>query len=160
MNVEIMMAELVKRLSAATCHLQFQTKRGEITGPQVFNGYMPPKDPRNPQREEDFPYVMPRYLNDESTDDDTVAQVKILCGVFSEDDQQGWMDLLNLTNCIKADLLQKRNFGDCFEIKMPFKREFPEEQTKPEWWGWFLVKISIPNIQEVDRDVIDFLSGR
>lgn len=152
MNIEIMIDELVKELQQATKNLQLLTPKGNLRSPQIYDGYLPPKNPKDPQSE-DFPYVIARYLNDQSEDDGASAQVKVYCGIYSEDDKQGWRDLLGLMNAIKTHLLSNRFFGQYFEIKLPLKREIPEEQGAPEWVGWFNLTISIPNIMEVNEDV-------
>jgi len=152
MNISIMMDELVKVLKEATYMLQLETPKGVFRAPQVADGYLSPKNPKV-EVTEDFPYVIARYLNDTSNDEGAMAQVKVICGTYSEDDQRGWRDLLNLTNAIKTYLLAQRSFGGCFSIELPLKREFPEEQPAPEWVGWFTLSVAIPNIQEVDEDV-------
>lgn len=159
MNIEIMMDEFVKSLKGATGSLQLSDKKGHLRAPQVFDGYLPPPDPRNLNHEA-FPYIIPRYLSDESTAEEAIAIVKVMCGVYSDDDQHGWRDLLNLTNAIKTFFLSNPYFGDCFTVKRPLKREFPEEQPAPEWVGWFIFQITIPNIQEVNSDVEQILSGQ
>ncbi|WP_333593580.1 hypothetical protein [Anaerospora hongkongensis] len=159
MNVEIMMDEFVKALETATSSLQLSDKKGNLRAPQVFDGYLPPPDPRDPNNEA-FPYIIPRYMSDENTDEEATAIVKVTCGVYSDDDQHGWRDLLTLTNCIKTHFLSNPYFGDCFTVKRPLKREFLEAQPAPEWVGWFIFQISIPNIQEVNSDVEQILSGQ
>lgn len=158
MNIALMMEALTAELIQATKHLQLGSPKGEPRPPQVFDGYLPPKRPKD-QHNDDFPYVIARYLNDISSDDNAVAQVKVLCGVHA-DDNRGWHDLLNLTDAIKTHFLSRQYFGECFSIERPLKREFPEEQPAPEWVGWFVFNISIPNIMEVNKDVYEFLAGR
>jgi hypothetical protein len=157
MNIPIMMAELIKIVQQATIHLQLETKNKTYRAPQVVKGYLPPKNPK--EQQEDFPYVIARYLSDESQNDGSMAQVKLLCGIYSEDDQQGWHDLLNVMDAIKTHLLSKRFFGGCFEIELPLKRVIPEEQGAPEWVGWLTLNIAIPNILEVTEDVRRILEG-
>lgn len=154
MNIPMMMDELVRELEKATSSIQLQTKNKQYKAPQVVAGYLPPKNPRD-QQVEDFPYVIVRYLSDS----EVTAQVKVLCGIHSEDDQQGWRELVNLLDAIKTHLLSKRFFGKCFEIERPLKREIPEEQGAPEWVGWLSLTVSIPNIQGVNENVERILNG-
>jgi len=159
MNIAIMMDAFVTELKKATSHLQMQDPKGNFNAPQVFNGYMPPKNPRDPQAVDDFPYVIARYLNDETEESgDPTAQVKVYCGTYSED-EQGWCDLLNLSDTIKTHFLSQPFFGKCFEVILPLKREFPEEQPKPEWVGWFTFTISIPNIIGANKEVERIING-
>ncbi|AIF51254.1 hypothetical protein [Pelosinus sp. UFO1] len=159
MNIPIMMSELIKAVQQATVHLQLETKNKTCRAPQVVEGYLPPKNPKDPQGIEDFPYVIARYLSDESQSEGSMAQVKLICGIYSEDDQQGWRDLVNAMDAIKTHLLSKRFFGGCFEIELPLKRVIPEEQGAPEWVGWLTLNISTPNILEVTEDVRRILEG-
>jgi hypothetical protein len=159
MNIPDMIDALVGELQFATASLQLQTPKGDIRNPQVADGYLAAKDPKNPNLLEDFPYVIARYLSDSTTDDESIANVKILCGVYSNDERQGWRDLLNLMNAIKTHLLSKQYFGERFEIQRPLKREIPEGQAAPEWSGWLTLNILIPNIMEVDKDVLKFFTG-
>lgn len=153
MNIPFMMDELVNELKTATNSLQLLTPKGKIRAPQVVDGYLPAKNPKDQNEVEDFPYVIARYISDIDGEEGATAQVKVICGVFCEDEKQGWRDLLVLTDAIKTYFLANRFFGGCFSLEPPLKREFPEEQLAPEWWGWFNFIISIPSIQEVDKDV-------
>lgn len=159
MNVSIMMDELIEEIKRATKHLQFETKNKTYRAPQVIDGYLPPKNPKDPQSIEDFPFVIVRYLNDEGQVENSTAQVKIICGIYSEDDQRGWRDFLNLSNTIKTHLMSKSFLGKCFEVQLPIKREFPEEQGVPEWIGWLTLTIAIPNIQAVNKEVEKIIRG-
>ncbi|MDT8901837.1 hypothetical protein [Anaeroselena agilis] len=153
MNVSTMIDELVVHIKKLTTTLQFTTPKGAHRAPQVVDGYLPPKDPKNHNTTEDFPYVIVRYLSDETDEEGATAQVKVICGVYSDDDRQGWRDLLNLMSSIKTFLLSNRLFGGCFSVELPLKREIPEEQPVPEWQGVLTLNVSIPSIMEVDEDV-------
>ncbi|MBP2655888.1 MAG: hypothetical protein H6Q73_3457 [Firmicutes bacterium] len=158
MNVSIMLDELVKHIQKATEKLQLVTQKGTARAPQVVSGYLPPKDPKDIDGVEDFPYVIIRYLSDNSDDDGATAQVKVICGVYSDDDQRGWQDLMNVMNAIRTHLLRQMAFGKCFSVELPVKREIPEEQGAPYWEGWFTLEISIPTILEEDDYVKRFFA--
>jgi hypothetical protein len=160
MNVSIMMDDLVKEIERATMHLQLETKNKTFRAPQIIDGYLPPKNPKDPQAIEDFPFVIVRYLSDEGQMENSTAKVKVICGVYSEDDRRGWRDFLNLSNTIKTHFSSTPFFGKCFEVQLPIKREFPEEQGVPEWMGWLMLTISIPNIKAVNEDVEKIISGQ
>lgn len=158
MNADALMGNLEYALTEATKTLQLPTKKGVCVAPNVVRGYLPAKNPKLDQ--DDIPCVIVRLLGDESTEDDTTAQVKIICIAYSEDDEQGWRELLTLMDPIKTYLLAHRNIGDCYRVALPIKREIPEEQGPPEWCGTFTVSVEIPNIQEVDENVRGFLAGQ
>lgn len=160
MNVDELMGNLEYAVTEATKTLQLVTAAGNTKVPNVYRGYVPPKNPRNKDVNEDIPCAIVRYTGDESHDDGTdTAKVKIICIVYSEDDLQGWRDLLTLMNPIKTYFLKNRNIGDCYRLALPMKRKIPEEQGPPEWAGEFELNIEIPRVQEVNEDVERFLNG-
>ncbi len=158
MNADALMENLEYVLTEATKNLQLPKKPGTYTVPKIARGYLPAKNPKSDK--EDIPCVIVRLLGDETTEDDTTAQVKIICIAYSEDDEQGWRDLLTIMDPIKTYLLTNRNVGGCYRISLPIKREIPEEQGPPEWCGTFTLNIEIPNVQEVDENVRGFLAGQ
>jgi len=158
MNVDALMENLVSALTVATHTLQLPTKSGKYTTPKIAKGYLPAKNPK--EQQDDIPCVIVRLLGDETTDSETTAQVKIICIAYSEDDEQGWRELLTIMNPIKTYLLANRNIGDCYRIALPIKRDIPEEQGPPEWCGTFTLNIEIPTVQEVNEDVRGFLTGK
>lgn len=121
---------------------------GVSKAPQVLAGYLPEKKPGPGQDPPDFPYVIVRYLEDDDTDDNDVAKVKIIAGTYSDDTQDGWRDVLNVITKIKTALLKQRFFGP-FKLEKPVKTELPEDQPYPEWVAFLnLSNIIIPQIQE------------
>ena len=120
---------------------------GVSKAPQVVSGYLPEKKPGLGQNPPDFPYVIVRYLDDNDTDDNNIARVKIIAGTYSEDTQGGWRDCMNVITKIKAALLKQRFFGP-FKVEKPVKTELPEEQPYPEWVAFLMLTITIPQVQE------------
>ncbi|MBU2701684.1 hypothetical protein Ga0466249_002803 [Sporomusaceae bacterium BoRhaA] len=157
MNVDDLLTNIEYALTEATKTLQLPIKSGTVTAPKIVKGYLPTKNPRAEQN--DIPCAIARLLSDETTEEGTTAQVKIICIAFSEDDEQGWRELLTIMNPIKTYFLAHRNIGDCYRIALPIKREIPEEQGPPEWCGTFTLNIEIPTALEVNEDVRDFLNN-
>lgn len=147
MNVNDMIDQLVTFIEGATSELRFRDKQGNDLPIQVFDGYTPPKDPKKKENS-DFPYVVVRYLGDEQNQNISLAQVRVICGIISIDDQRGWRDLLNLMNIIKTALLKAGIFGKRYRVEFPVKREIPEEQPAGEWFGYLTLNISTPSILE------------
>lgn len=158
MNVDALMENLEFTLAGATKSLQLPTKSGGYIAPRIARGYLPVKNPKSEQ--EDIPCVIVRFLGDETTHEDTTAQVKIICIAYSEDDEHGWRELLTIMDPIKRYLLEHRNIGDCYRLELPIKREITEEQGPPEWCGTFTLNIEIPTVQEENEDVRGFLAGQ
>lgn len=160
MNADALMGNIEYAAIQATKGLQLPTKSGEYAPPTVKRGYLPPKDPKRDPDRIDAPCVIVRFLGDETTEDGTIATVKIVCVAYSEDDEQGWRELLTIMDPLKTYLLKHRNIGDCYRITLPIKRDIPEENGAPEWAGEFTVNIEIPTVQEEDEDVRGFLAGQ
>lgn len=115
--------------------------------PQVISGYLKEKKPGQKQDPPDFPYVIVRYLEDTDNENESTATVRIISGTYSEDEQNGWRDCMNVITRIKQELLKKRSFGP-FRIEYPLKTELPEEQPYPEWVAMLTLNVVIPQVQE------------
>ena len=161
MNVDELMNNLEYAIKKATETLQLPTKTSEFVAPAVNRGYLPTKNPKNTQNN-DIPCVIIRFLSDETSEDEitTTAKVKVICIVYSQDDEHGWRELLTIMNPIRTYLLAHRNIGECYRMVLPLKRNIPEEQAPPEWAGEFILNIEIPTVQEVDSNVNRFLAGQ
>lgn len=120
---------------------------GIAKAPQVISGYLKEKRRGELQDPPDFPYVIVRYLEDDDTDNGSIAKLIIIAGTHSEDTQDGWRDCMNVITKIKAALLKQRFFGP-FKIEKPVKTELPEEQPYPEWVAFLTLNVTIPQIQE------------
>lgn len=124
--------------------------------PAVISGYLSEKKTREQQQQQampDFPYVIVRYLEDNDTDESNMAQVRIICGTYSKDEQNGWRDAMNVAFRIKQALLAAGKFGNAFHVEKPIKTELPEEQPFPEWIALLTLSVSVPQTQqEIDFD--------
>ena len=125
--------------------------QSNVTGvkkaPQVISGYLREKKPGHRQDPPDFPYVIVRYIDDTDTINGATATVRILVGTYSEDEQGGWRDALNVATAIKIALKKQSYFGP-FKIEYPIKTELPEDQPYPEWVAFMTLTVTIPQIQE------------
>lgn len=154
----ILVDELVKFITPVVAEFDLQSNvAGVKKAPQVLAGYLKEKKPGAKQNPPDFPYVIVRYLDDSDTEDGSVATVKIYAGTYSEDEQGGWRDALNILTRIKVALLKQRFIGGPFRIEYPVKTELPEEQPYPEWVAWLTLTVAIPHVIEEGflEDVFD-----
>ena len=139
--------KLTEFIRSVVAELDLETNvPGMKKAPEVIPGYLPAKKPQAKQKTPDFPYVIVRYIEDTAGEED-IAIVKIYAGTYSEDEQQGWRDAMNVITKIKTALLKKRFLGP-FKIEDPIKTELPEEQPCPEWAAFLILNITIPRIIE------------
>ncbi len=156
MNVSIMLDELAIAAGKATENLQMETKHGTLKPPQIVDGYLPPPDPKKPNDANDYPFVIVRYLGDESDTEGSSATVKIIAGAYSQDKARGWREALNLMDVLRTYFSKYPYFGKSFEIELPIRRKMPEEQDAPQWVGELTLNITIPHIVEEDERVQKF----
>ena len=86
-------------------NMDLATKKDEEKALQVIAGYLPPKksvpDP-------DFPFVIVRIESFEDKLDGAIANINMVIGTYSEDAQDGWRDVVNITTRIWSELFRKR----------------------------------------------------
>ncbi|MBG9479414.1 hypothetical protein [Lysinibacillus sphaericus] len=151
--------DLVAFLNETLKEMQLPTKDENIVkAPTVYDGYLPPK--KNPSRrgedteQDDFPYVIVRYLGEEDQQyKENVATLRLVVGTFSKDEQHGWRDNLNVMNRIKISLGKKQVIGAA-SITGTISMALFEEHPKPMWHGVMEVQFNLPQV-EWERSVLD-----
>jgi hypothetical protein len=145
----ILIDKLIEFITPVVSEFELQTNvAGVKKAPQVIAGYLKEKKPKQNQDPPDFPYVIVRYLEDIDTEESDGATIKVYVGTYSEDEQDGWRDCMNVATRIKEALLEQRFIGGPFKIEYPVKTELPEEQPYPEWVAILTLKVAIPHVQE------------
>lgn len=145
----ILVDELVEFIKPIVAEFDLESNvKGVRKAPQVISGFLKEKKPGQNQDPPDFPFVIVRYIEDTDRDDGNIAIVRIIAGTYSEDEQDGWRDALNVVTRIKEELLEKRFIGKAFKVEYPIKTELPEDQPYPEWAAFLTLNISIPHVQE------------
>ena len=145
--------------------LQLKTQRGDTRSPQIVAGYLPPKNPKKPElQEEDFPFVIVRLISLEDTSekggsaskDYAQAVVRLVIGTYSHDAQDGWRDVANTATRIWIDLFRKRVIAKRYRIEYPYLFEMPEEQPYPQWIGEMTTRWTMPRpLEEIyDQEVV------
>lgn len=145
--------------------LQLKTQSGDERPPQIVAGYLPPKNPKKPElQEDDFPFVIVRLISLEDVSekgggtDRNYAQavVKLVIGAYSHDAQDGWRDVANIATRVWIDLFKKRVIAKKYRVEYPCRFEMPEEQPYPQWIGemttnWIIAR---PLEEIYDKEVI------
>lgn len=149
--------ELVDELAAylpvvvADMQLEIPKKPDERRPPQVVPGWLPTKDPKNPDRVEDFPIVLVRFAgHDDTAPGESTVRVHIFVGTYSES-PEGWRDTVNVIERIRQAFLEKRTVAQKFRLELPMKSTVPtEEPPMPYWIGYLETRWTIAQpIEEV-----------
>lgn len=115
------------------------------TVPAVHLGFLPTKTHEN-MNEKEFPFIIIRPLEGEVTDSNR-TQIRLLFGTESQDDD-GFMDVLNLMERVRIALLKKRVIDHRYRLETPYKWKFYEEQPSPEWIGEATTQWTLPMVLE------------
>ncbi|MEF7494349.1 hypothetical protein V4V34_07150, partial [Lysinibacillus sphaericus] len=116
LNIELL-DNLVAFLNEELKEMRLSTKDENVEkAPMVYDGYLPPKATSSRRgddtEQEDYPFVLVRFLGEaDKIYDENVAELKLVIGTYSKDEQHGWRDTLNVMNKIKISLLKKRVIG-------------------------------------------------
>lgn len=99
--------------------------------PTVFEGDLPPKRSNST---DDFPFVIVRFEESSSTNDEITASVLIVAGCFTED-LLGHRDCMNVLTRIRTALLTMPNgiLDDRYILQPPIKITNLPEQPYPQW---------------------------
>ncbi len=152
-------------LTVTVKDLQLKTQGGDGRPPQIVAGYLPPKNPKKPElQEEDFPFVIVRLISLEdvgekgggTSKDYAQAVVRLVIGTYSHDAQDGWRDVANTATRIWIDLFRKRVIAKRYRIEYPYLFEMPEEQPYPQWIGEMTTRWTMPRpLEEIyDQEVV------
>ncbi|KYD02639.1 hypothetical protein B4102_0233 [Heyndrickxia sporothermodurans] len=119
--------------------------------PSVYAGYLPNQDEDEDEDDRltpnDYPFIIIRYLSEsDELYSENVVNIRLLIGTFSEEEQNGWRDTINIATRIKMELKKKMYLGP-FVLKDKIQIELFEEQLKPFWHGIMDLTFNIPQIQ-------------
>ena len=145
--------ELHRRLTDLFKDYSLPNKAGVLQNVAVFKQYLPQpqgitfadrntgiKSYSESDYESNFPCVIVKL--DEMTDyeersrNHSQVNVTLLAGVYDESPEcQGYQDILNLQEVMRAYLLEHRVVGRKFVLNMPLKSRLLELDTWPVWFG-------------------------
>lgn len=146
---------LVQFIKKSVRDYEMPFKDGVVKLPSVHAGYLPPKNKTANGKEDisDFPYVLVRYLGEEDDESNQIA-LRIIIGTYSEDEQNGWRDPLNIATRIKMDLRKVRDIGP-FSLTGKISTDLPEEQIYPYWFGIMDLSFNSPQVQKEWSDFFE-----
>ena len=118
------------------------TKTGQ-RAPQIFDGYLPPRG----RDDEVFPYIIVGVGSGtdspEGADQNGRAVVDLSIATLSDEDD-GYIDLLNLIDAIRESFEGAPFLGGSIELVGPLAWAIPEKQVRPQWVGSVLLTFEIP----------------
>jgi len=150
MNNITMINSLRDRIQESTKDFLLDSNvEGVQKAPEVMSGYLKAKKRKSDQTPPEYPFVLVRFHSDEDNQNGYTSLVHIIAGTYSEDEQNGWRDPLNILSFIKRDLLNNPIFGGSFSVSQdaPQKIELPEDQPFPEWVGILKIYVHLPQIE-------------
>ncbi|MBE6012087.1 MAG: hypothetical protein E7234_05970 [Lachnospiraceae bacterium] len=115
---------------------------------KVYEMHLPDEDSETSQ----IPYVIIQFLK--STDnqkqgDNTEGScmIRIIAATYSEDRQEGHMNILNLLTRIRISLLKERIIGKQFLLEGPLELIVYPDDTRPYYLGEIMVNFAMPTIE-------------
>lgn len=118
----------------------------EVIIPGVHTGWLPPKGYIPPEMQSIIPCLIVGF--DEGTDDSESKDmnIRISAVVYSPGqhgadgvympDYKGYVDLLNLLDRTKAEIMKNRIINNYVTVQYPVKWGMYQEQPYPYWYGW------------------------
>lgn len=141
---------LVKFIEHVVKEYKLATKVGGVNKtPSVYAGYLPTNDAEDDEvnlTPKDYPFVIVRYISDNDDLDGVVANVRLIIGTYSEDDQNGWRDAINIATRIKIEL-KRQTLTGLFSLNNKIQTELFEEQLRPFWHAIMELSFNIPQVQ-------------
>ncbi|SHN77263.1 hypothetical protein [Desulfitobacterium chlororespirans] len=135
---------LVAFFKKAAAEYDLATKTGAGKPPQVYAGYLPPKDKGDDSNE--FPFIIVRYLEEDDNNEATEVKIGVIIGTYCEDEQTGWRDPLNIATRLKIALKKAEVIGP-YSLTRSIKVDLFEDQPFPYWYTTMEVSFYIPQVQ-------------
>lgn len=115
----------------------------EFVNPNVFPGYLPPKN-FLPQGF-DIPCILVGMMDGEDADDETTLAARIVFAVYSDGheengtfvpDMEGYKDIVSLIDKARLSLAANPIIGGVCSVNKPIKWGLYDEQPWPIWYGY------------------------
>lgn len=145
-----MVKAIASFLQEQLCEMRFCTKDGKEKAPLVYEGYLPPKKNRrgDSSEYEEYPFIIVRFLDaEDEINKQSIANFRILLGIYNSDEQNGWKDVAGLIDRIKFEL-KRKGFIGAGELTGKIESAIFEEQMKPSWHGIMDISFKMPQVQQ------------
>lgn len=118
--------------------------------PLVFIGRLPNKE----KEKKAAPYILLKLLTKKVDDEENVCRVRIICVTFSEDENENYMQCLNLVTKIETSLLEDVVVDERYSCQMPIETIIYDENMELYQVGELMTIWELPQIH---RDVRKYL---
>ncbi|TGV00499.1 hypothetical protein EN829_057710 [Mesorhizobium sp. M00.F.Ca.ET.186.01.1.1] len=145
MTPVLLMHSLKAFLEEVVADVELTSPKGIFARPQIFLEALPQR--KADSQEEDYPFIIVRAAGGEDMEDGSTASLSLIFGTYSKDDD-GFMDVLNIIECVRQALLKCRVVGKSFRMELPLKWKLFDEQPYPAWVGEMNTMWTIPQVQE------------
>jgi hypothetical protein len=143
-------------------HVRFrhtESDPGEYSAPQFFIGAIPARrkgnDPGNDERQSDYPYIVIRAASGEDRQDESIASVEILCGIYTAQGvEPGENDIMNMVMRCRRVILESQILSGRFLLDWPLTYSLGDErghhaQPHPYYEGVIKTKWQVPAFDRV-----------
>lgn len=132
-------------LPTAPSPKQTQGKRA----PEVWKMRLPDRSSETKKA----PYIILQLVNGIDAQEagekpESRCNVRIVTGVYCENDSEGALHVLNIITRLRMDLLKQRVIGDQFTLQTPLEYlVYPDTDTAPFYFGEMMTVWEMPTIQ-------------
>ena len=148
---------LSARVEAAAKNYKFEADNHPDKPVSVYRQYIPKSHLENRQGQY-HPLIVVSLVGLED-DDETIADVNLTFGVYGESDDT-WLDLINLMETVRIDLLSKPDVGRRYRLQMPLRMEISEMQPSPFFYGLIEARYWLASPAEEGRDLSGWIQTR
>lgn len=137
---------LIEFLREVVKEYNLETKINGVTkAPEVYPWDLPHKDSRS-DISSIFPFIIVRLLAEEDNDEEDKVNIRLIIGTYSDDEQDGWRDVLNVATRIKIALKKVQIIGSG-SLEDKIKIELIEDQPFPQWFATMDLSFLLPQVQ-------------
>lgn len=107
----------------------------------------------NKEKEKQGGYIIVRPVEIDDGDDEdarSTVSMQILVATYNESVISGHVELYDVLQVIRHNLLACPIINKKFEVERNIKTHIPDTQPFPQWWGYIEITVKIP---EIEREV-------
>lgn len=115
----------------------------------IRSGFMPVSRSNEDKFEQGgYINIRPIEIDDNGDDDEesSVVMMQILVVTYNADINFGHIELYNILEVIRRNLLATPIINKRYEVSKPLKTHIPDNQPYPQWLGYIEATIKIPEI--------------